>query len=269
MNAFSLFRLLRKNNNLEFRRSPAYEQSMVAKVLMGIGACIFVLYLIIYGTMFGSIASSNHEPGFIMAILPVLLIIDFGLRFMVQQTPAMLVKPYMLLPVQRKRVIDTFLITSLLSIYNFLWLSLLLPYLVIVLAGGCEWGEACSLLCSGILLIMLNSQIYLLVRTLVARNLFWWLMPILIYGAYFVPLLIDQKGNLFDDVLDVVRLFGMHHCEGEGYPHTLGRLVTDVFNMLPRWDLNGWSLAENTARVTGRPPTPASPLVAEALKKAS
>ena len=73
----------------------------------------------------------------------------------------------------------------------------------------------------------------------------------------------------YDDVLDVVRLFGMHHCEGEGYPHTLGRLVTDVFNMLPRWDLNGWSLAENTARVTGRPPTPASPLVAEALKKAS
>ena len=209
MNAFSLFRLLRKNNNLEFRRSPAYEQSLVAKVLMGIGACIFVLYLIIYGTMFGSIASSNHEPGFIMAILPVLLIIDFGLRFMVQQTPAMLVKPYMLLPVQRKRVIDTFLITSLLSIYNFLWLSLLLPYLVIVLAGGCEWGEACSLLCSGILLIMLNSQIYLLVRTLVARNLFWWLMPILIYGAYFVPLLIDQKGNLFDDVLDVVTEWGV------------------------------------------------------------
>jgi len=209
MNAFTLFRLLRRNNNLGFRRSPAYEQSLVAKVLMGIGACFFVLYLIIYGTMFGSIASSEQEPGFLIAIFPILMLVDFGLRFMVQQTPAMLVKPYMLLPVPRKSVIDTFLVTSLLSIYNFLWLSLLLPYFIIILAGGCEWAEACLLLCSGISLIMLNSQFYLVVRTLVARNLFWWLMPIIIYGSYFIPLLIDHKGDLFGDMLNVATEWGV------------------------------------------------------------
>lgn len=69
----------------------------------------------------------------------------------------------------------------------------------------------------------------------------------------------------YDDVLDLIRLFGLEDCEGERYPHALGRLLTDAFNMLPRWDLNGWSLSENTERVTGRHPTPASPLVAAAL----
>jgi Na+/H+ antiporter NhaD/arsenite permease-like protein len=38
MNRIQLFRLLRHNNNLSYRRSPAFEQGMVAKVLMGIGA---------------------------------------------------------------------------------------------------------------------------------------------------------------------------------------------------------------------------------------
>lgn len=209
MNALSLFRLLRKNNNIGFRRSPAFEQSVVAKVLLGIGACVFVLYLIIYGTIFGSIAASDQEPGFLIAIFPILLLVDLGIRFMVQQTPAILVKPYMLLPVPRKSVIDTFLLSSLLSIYNFLWLCLLLPYLVIVLAGGCEWWQGGALLCSGLSLIMLNSQFYLLVRTLVARSLLWWIIPLLAYGSYFVPLLIDQKGNLFGDVLDVIMEWGV------------------------------------------------------------
>lgn len=208
MSFFSLFRLLRKNNNLGFRRSPAYEQSVVAKVLMGIAAGLFIIYLIIYGTMFGAIASSDQDPAFIIAILPVILMIDFVIRFMVQQTPAMLVKPYMLLPLPRRSVIDTFLVSSLLSIYNFLWLCLFIPYLIIVLAGGCEWWQACSLLFSSIFSIMLNSQYYLLVRTLTARNLFWWALPILTYGSYFIPLLIDKKGNLFGDVLDTMVEWG-------------------------------------------------------------
>ena len=57
----------------------------------------------------------------------------------------------------------------------------------------------------------------------------------------------------YEDTMDVIRLFDMSACEGSAWPHLLGRLVTDVYNALPRWELNGWSLAENTERVTGRP----------------
>jgi hypothetical protein len=80
---------------------------MVAKVLMAIGGGMFVLYLLIYGTMFAAMAASSQQPAMIMGLLPFLLIIDFGIRFMVQQTPVMLVKPYLLLPLPRKGLIET------------------------------------------------------------------------------------------------------------------------------------------------------------------
>lgn len=56
----------------------------------------------------------------------------------------------------------------------------------------------------------------------------------------------------YHEVLDIIRLFGMEDCEGDHYPHQLGKLVTDVFNTLPAWQLNGWSLNENTERLTGQ-----------------
>jgi hypothetical protein len=202
MNRFQLFRLLRHNNHLGYRRSPAFEQSMIAKVLMVIGGAMFVLYLIIYGVMFGYFAADSDTPGFLFTLMTIMLVIDFGLRFMVQQTPAMLVKPYMLLPLPRQAIIENFLLSSIVSTYNWLWLAFFLPYVVIVLSGGCGFWLALSLLVSGMLLIMFNSQFYLMVRTLIGRNLLWWVLPVVVYGAQWSLLLFDKKGKLFEAVAD-------------------------------------------------------------------
>ena len=208
MNRIALFRLLRRNNQLDFRRSPAFEQGVVAKVLMGIGGAFFVFYLLLYGTMFAAIATGAHEPAMVVGLIPFMLILDFGIRFMVQQTPAMLMKPYVLLPLPRHSVIDTFIVSSLLSIYNWLWLCFFIPYVIIVLAGGCGWLIGLSLLLSGIFVIMANSQFYLIVRTLVSRSMLWWIMPIVVYGAYLLQLAIDTKGDLFEDEMDALVAFG-------------------------------------------------------------
>ena len=189
-------------------RSPSFQQGLVAKILMLIGGSIFVLYLIIYGTIFGSIAASDGSPAFLLGILPILLILDFFIRFMVQQTPAMLLKPYMLLPLPLRSVVDTFLITSQLSIYNFLWLAMFLPYAFITAVGGAPLALVVQMLLVAQLFIVTNSQFYLIVRTLVGRSLFWWLLPAVVYGIYFSPLLIDTKGRLFGDMVDTVVSFG-------------------------------------------------------------
>lgn len=60
------------------------------------------------------------------------------------------------------------------------------------------------------------------------------------------------ESDPYEGVLDLIQLFGMRRCEGERYPHTLGRLLTNAFNAVPRWELRGWSLEENTERLTGR-----------------
>ena len=56
----------------------------------------------------------------------------------------------------------------------------------------------------------------------------------------------------YNATIDLIRLYQMQHCDGTGYSDTLGRLVTNAYNALPRWELNGWSLEENTQRITGR-----------------
>ena len=121
-------------------------------------------------------------------LMPLLMAIDFGSRFIVQQTPLMLVKPYMLMPLPVHSVIETFLLTSLLNGYNWTWLCFFLPYCFIVFCGCATFGATLVVLLSGMLIVMANSQWFLLVRTLTRLSLFWWLLPLAVYAAYFVPL---------------------------------------------------------------------------------
>lgn len=204
MTRLQLFLLLRHNNQLGFRRSPAFEQSMVAKVLAIIGGGFMSIYLIGIGVMMAMAANEGDMPAFVLVILPLLLLIDFGMRFMAQQTPVMLMKPYMLLPMPRRAVIDTFLTTSVCSGWNALWLTLFVPYFIIIWAGGTSFLVALTVLLCGMLLVMFNSQWYLLVRTLVARSLLWWLVPAAFYGLYFGLMLSDDQLHLFEAAADFV-----------------------------------------------------------------
>ena len=182
MNRLQLFSLLRRHARLDFRRSPAYEQSMVAKVMMVLGAGVMVLYMLFAGTMIGTIAVD--EPGLVVVLLPAFLLqLDFLLRFMVQKTPAMLLKPYLLLPLPRRAVVETFLLTSLTGGYNWTWLALLLPYSFITFCGGATATVVLTVLTGSMALILANSQFYLLVRTLIGRSLLWWLLPAGVYGS--------------------------------------------------------------------------------------
>jgi len=177
---------------------------MVGKVMAVIGGGFMIIYLIFFGVMFSVIANEGDVPGLLLVIMPLLMLLDFGIRFAFQQTPTMLVKPYLLLPMSRKAVIENFLISSVFSGYNFLWLCMLLPYCFIVWAGGASLLSMLALLLSGMLLVMINSQWYLLIRTLVARSLLWWVVPVVAYAFYFVPMYFDDKWKVFDKVSDFV-----------------------------------------------------------------
>ena len=136
MNRLQLFRLLRRNVKLSEKRNPAFEQGMVAKVLKYIGAAVVAAYMIFLGSMFGAMAADSDEPSIILLLLLVLLAFDFLGRFMTQQTPMVFIKPYMLMPIPAKTVVESYLLTILTSGYNFLWLSLLLPYAYICIVAG-------------------------------------------------------------------------------------------------------------------------------------
>ena len=191
MNRLQLFKLLRANNKLSYRRSPAFEQSQWAKLLMYIGGGIFAIYLIIYGAIIGFAAEG--EAGSIIAFMILILPIDFLLRFIFQTTPAMMVKPYILMPISRFTAIECFLASSHVSGYNLLWLAMFVPYSIVAIAGGAGFFSVLYVLLVSELLIILNSQVYLFFRTLVNRSVLWMLPALLLYAAPFLPLLIDKK----------------------------------------------------------------------------
>ena len=191
MNRLQLFKLLRANNKLSYRRSPAFEQSQWAKLLMYIGGGIFAIYLIIYGAIIGFAAEG--EAGSIIAFMILILPIDFLLRFIFQTTPAMMVKPYILMPISRFTAIECFLASSHVSGYNLLWLAMFIPYSIVAIAGGAGFFSVLYVLLVSELLIILNSQVYLFFRTLVNRSVLWMLPALLLYAAPFLPLLIDKK----------------------------------------------------------------------------
>ena len=126
MNKLQLYRLLRKNTNLSYKRSPAFEQNKWAKAMIYFVGVMFAIYLIMYGAIIGSMA--DGEAGMMIAFAPVFLVIDYLLRFIFQSTPGMMVKPYILQPISRYTAIECFLLGEHVSGYNLLWLAMFIPY---------------------------------------------------------------------------------------------------------------------------------------------
>ena len=202
MSLLKLFFLLRKQNRLALRRSPAFEQSVVARVMMAFGAGFMIVYLIFIGTIMGLPASEERMFGLLLTLMPLWMVLDFGLRFMAQQTPAVVVKPYLLQPIPFRSIINVYLINSLLTGFSFVWLALFLPYAFVIFCGGASLFVALSAVLCGLILILANSQFYLLVRTLMGRSLLWVILPIAFYSSFWVTLLVDE--DLFDKQMDFI-----------------------------------------------------------------
>lgn len=207
MNKLQLYRLLRKNTNLSYKRSAAFEQNKWAKALIYFGGIMFGVYLIMYGAIIAM--GADGEAGMMVSVMPIVLIIDFFLRFIVQTTPGMMVKPYILQPISRYSAIECFLVSSHLSGYNFLWLAMFIPYSIIILIAGAGFGAVMLELIICELLIILNSQVYLFFRTLINRNVLWMIPALVLYALLFTPIILHFNTKAFHWMLDTYKAVGM------------------------------------------------------------
>ena len=127
-----IFNELRKHGRLASKRHPMYEKNKVAKIFGYIGVAFWAGYLIFFGTTFAfgfADMVPNREPYHVMNAVALIFILalDFLLRIPFQKTPTQEVKPYLLLPVKRNRIIDFLLIRSGLSLFNLFWLFMFVP----------------------------------------------------------------------------------------------------------------------------------------------
>ncbi len=190
----TLFNELRKHGKLAAKRHPMYEKNRFGKFWMYFMGVFWAGYLVFFGFTIAKALgeSSNMEAYHLMnSGLLIILVLDFLMRFPFQKTPTQEVKPYLLMPVRRNRLIDFLLVRSGLSSFNTFWLFFFVPFAVVAVTRFYGIGGIIAY-CFGIWLLMVfNNYWYLLCRTLINERLWWLLLPIAVYGGlgawFFVP----------------------------------------------------------------------------------
>lgn len=221
---FQLYRLLRRHRQLAERRNPMFYANKVARWVIGVMMALMVLYLILFAVLLALEANETHSVTsleFIFGVLPIILTVDFGARFLVQETPSQIIKPYVLLPLPRYACIDGFVLTSLLSIGNLVWFALLVPYSLISVVFTFGILPSLSLFVLFYLLVLANSQWYAICRTLVVGKPLWWGLPLLFYlGVYAIWIFGD-----FSTFLDCYASIGTGLEHGNLVPHLVAFML--------------------------------------------
>lgn len=207
----NLFLELRRHGKLAEKRNPMYEKSRFAKFWGYFMAIFGAGYLMFFGTMFafafdGGAVEPYHvlNAGFIF-----IMILDFLMRFPFQKTPTQEVKPYLLLPVRRNRLIDFLLIRSGLSGFNLIWLFFFAPFALFTITKFYGFSGLLSYCIGTWLLMVFNNYWFLLCRTLLSERIWWVLLPVVVYGLIGVGLFVPEESPLFDLSVDL----------GEGFIH--------------------------------------------------
>lgn len=187
-----------RNQRLAAKRSPLYERNRFAKFLISFGVLFWIAYLIYLGTALYFILQEempNMEPYHVLnGTLVLFLILDFFLRFLLR-TPVQEVKPYLLLPVSRKRVLDAFLIQAAFSRFNLIWLSLFIPFAWLSVRLFYGWTGIAGYAAGIWLLMVFNGYCSMLIRTLARQRFAYVLLAVPLYGLMLLVSFMQPDGQ--------------------------------------------------------------------------
>lgn len=200
MNKYQLYKLLRKNENLKDRRHPMFEKNRFMKFLLifywlyNAAILLFIGVTMAIGMKgaYNGVAAYHVLDGW----FPIVLMIDFWVRFILQDTPVNQAKPYTLLPIRRSFLMHVYLTRSGFSLGNLYWGFMLVPFGLIAIAVHFGWITFIGWLFGWWLLCIANGFYYLFVRTLLTKHLAWLLLPIAIHGAVIAAMFVPEHNWL-------------------------------------------------------------------------
>ena len=183
----NLYKIIKQNQKLAEKRNPAFDTNRFAKFLMYFmvvyWAALFLFFGVMLPVMFEELVP-NMEPYHIMnqGILYVMLA-DFLMRFMAQPSVSQEIKPYLLMPVKRKKLISLLLLKSGLDGYNFIWFFVYVPFAFLTVIRFYGFGGMFLYLIGIWLIFVFNNYWYLLCKLLLGEKTLWLLLPTAIFGA--------------------------------------------------------------------------------------
>ena len=183
----NLYKIIKQNQKLAEKRNPAFDTNRFAKFLMYFmiiyWAALFLFFGVMLPFMFEELVP-NMEPYHIMnqGFIYVMLA-DFLMRFIGQPSVSQEIKPYLLMPVKRKKLISMLLLKSGLDSYNFIWFFVYVPFAFLTVIRFYGFGGMFLYLLGIWLIFVFNNYFYLLCKLLLGEKTIWLLLPIGIFGA--------------------------------------------------------------------------------------
>lgn len=190
MNTIEIIRTLHQHRKLAAQRSIGHEDQTKAKMISYVVLLVIVIYLLVLSIMFSLIINdvdAVSPSAMFLSMAPFLLVFDIGFRFMAQQTPSQLVKPYLLLPMSKYTCVHYFLLRTLFSWANMLWQILLIPYAIMSIVFREGMMTAILFLLAYQVYFLISSQLYILIRTFLKDSILWIILPIAIAALIALP----------------------------------------------------------------------------------
>ncbi len=200
MTTYRLFSELRQLRKIAAKRHPMYDQNKFAKYFIGFAAALWLVYLLMFGILFIGLFREIYpsmEPYHILnkGIL-YLLMADFVMRFTMNKLPVQEIKPMVLLPVGKGRVLRCYLLMNGLSSYNLIWMFMLVPFGFGTLFKYFGLVGVVGFLVGYWLLMLLNNYWYIACRTLMNRSFLYLFLPIGVYALLLVGLLVPETNYI-------------------------------------------------------------------------
>ena len=191
---------LRRLRKMASKRHPMYEQNRFAKYLIGFSLALGAVYLIMFGVMFIPMFREifpSMEPYHIFNKgMLYLLMADFLMRFAMTKLPVQEIKPFVLLPIGKNRVLRSYLILNGLSGYNLIWMFMLVPFGFGTIFRYFGMVGVLGFLVGYWLLMLLNNYWYVLCRTLMNQNILYVFVPIVVYASLLAGLLVPETNHI-------------------------------------------------------------------------
>lgn len=180
-------------------RNLGSAENRFAKTMIHLSMAFIVIYLIAMSIPFAMIANESRtttSSELLCCLMPFILLLDFALRFIIQQTPAQIVRPYTLLPLSRYACIDAFIVSSVFTWGNLVWLTFVFPYCLMSMVFSYGIITAIMTILLVTIAIAANSQWYAIMRTLINNSFYWWILPIIVYAAIASPFYIGNNAGI-------------------------------------------------------------------------
>ena len=148
------FLLLNKHKNLSLKRKPDYKRNLIITVLLIVFSIILLLMMLL-------VTDTKEDFGtFSVFCVPVIIILDFSLRFFLKKNASAAIVSYLTLPIPRK-ILISYMILSDLS-HFWIWGCTLIYGVILAYCGVLTFWTAMILL----FFILLNNYLIVFVKAL-------------------------------------------------------------------------------------------------------